>query len=111
MAQHGYVYQQVNNVSIPKNGLVQYVIQNEELNKKDLRVCLMLLTELNGWVDSNTGRQVDPQNFKKIDSEEIAETLGYSNSDVKACLKKLRREGIIERGNNQSVKNGYRFRF
>ena len=111
MAQHGYVYQQVNNVSIPKNGLIEFIIQNDELNKKDLRVCLMLLTELNGWVESSTGRQVDPQNFKKIDSEEIAETLGYSTSDVKASLKKLRREGIIERGNTQSVKNGYRFRF
>jgi hypothetical protein len=109
MAQNGYVYQQVMNVSIPKDGLKEFIIMNDNLSKKDLRVCLMLFTELNGWVDTN--RKRDPENFKKIDPEEIADALGYSTSVVKDSLKTLRHEGIIEKGNNQSMKNGYRFRF
>ena len=49
MANNRCIYQQKETVSIPKSELMEWVIMNDNLNKKDLRVCLFLLTELDGW--------------------------------------------------------------
>ncbi len=112
MSNHRAVYQQTSTVSVPKKELREYVIYNPELNKKDYKVFLMLLTELDGY--SNHKRKSyddDPQNFTKIDSEQIAEQLDMDESDVRKSIKKLLNEGIIEKGNTTNVKNGYRFTF
>ena len=115
MANNKYVYQQVNNVSVPKKELREYVAYNQELTKKDYKVFLMLLTELNGYdnnrrYDDNYDAK-DPMNFTKIDAEQIAKRLDMSKSDVKKSIKTLLHEGIIEKGDTSHIKNGYRFTF
>ena len=113
MANNKSVYQQTYNVSVPKKELLEYVVYNKELNKKDYKVFLMLLTELNGY--SNPKNKLfddkDPQNFTKVDSEQIAEQLEMDESEVKKSIKKLLNEGIIEKGDTKNMKNGYRFTF
>jgi predicted transcriptional regulator len=103
----------VNTVSIPKKELREYVIYNLELNKKDYKVFLMLLTELDGYSPpkNRSFTDSDPLNFTKVDSEQIAKQLDMDESDVKKSIKKLVKEGIIEKGDNHNTKNGYRFTF
>ena len=113
MSNHNSTYQQMYTVSVPKKELLEYVIFNDELNKKDYRVFLMLLTELNGYSVNrkNYSEDKDPLNFTKIDSERIAKKLDMDESDVKKSIKKLLKEEILEKGNTQNMKNGYRFTF
>lgn len=113
MANNRNTYQQVNNVSVPKNELREYVAYNEELNKKDYKVFIMLLTELDGYSPpkNRSFNDSDPLNFTKVDSEQIAKRLNMDESDVKKSIKKLVKEGIIEKGNTHNMKNGYRFTF
>lgn len=113
MSNHRNTYQQIYNVSIPKKELLEYVVYNQELNKKDYKVFLMLLTELNGYSNpkNKSFDDRDPQIFTKVDSEQIAEQLDMDESDVKKSIKKLLNEGIIEKGDTKNMKNGYRFTF
>lgn len=113
MANTRSTYQQLNTVSVPKKELREYVVYNQELNKKDYKVFIMLLTELNGYAPpkNRSITDSDPLNFTKIDSEQIAEQLDMDESDVKKSIKKLLKEGIIEKGNTHNMKNGYRFTF
>ena len=92
MANNRNTYQQIYNVSVPKAELLDFVVYNQELNKKDYKIFLMLLTELNGYSKSSNSKE-DPKNF------------------TKKSIKKLVREGIIEKGNTTNMKNGYRFTF
>ena len=113
MGNSNSTYQQKNTVSVRKKELREYVVFNQELNKKDYRVFLMLLTELSGYSYSKRGpfSDEDPQNFTKIDSEQIAKYLEMDESDVKKSIKKLINEGILEKGHTPNMKNGYRFTF
>ena len=113
MANNNAIYQQKRTVSVPKKELTEYVILNKELSKKDYKVFLMLLTELDGYSTPKTKRldNEDPLNFTKVDAEQIAEELEMDESDVKKSIKKLVNEGIIEKGDNKNMKNGYRFTF
>ena len=110
MANNRNTYQQTYNVSVPKTELLDFVVYNKELNKKDYKIFLMLLTELNGYSKSSNSKE-DPKNFTKIDTEQISTKLCIDESDVKKSIKKLVREGIIEKGNTTNMKNGYRFTF
>ena len=114
------VLQQITTVSVPKKELLEYVVYSKEFNKKDLRVFLMLLTELNGYspsyrkqkkIDEAFEDDKDPLNFRKIDSEQIADELELSEKDVRKSIKKLLREGVIEKGDSRNAINGYRFKF
>ena len=96
MANVRNVYQQLTTVSIPKQELSDWVSSMEDLSKDDLRVFMMLLTVLNGYSPPKTG---------------IATELYMSEKRVKKSIKRLLNEGIIEKGNSSSVKNGYRFTF
>lgn len=113
MSNHNSVYQQKRTVSVPKKELTEYVILNKELSKKDYKVFLMLLTELDGYSIPKVRRMddQDPLNFTKVDAEQIAEELDMDESDVKKSIKKLLNEGILEKGDNKNMKNGYRFTF
>ena len=113
MSNHRHTYQQVYNVSIPKEELLEAIVYNDNLNKRDLRICLMLLTELEGYPlhKSMNGDGQDPNNYKKIDAERIAKKLNMDVKDVKKSLKKLLKEEILEKGNTNNMKNGYRFTF
>jgi transcription initiation factor IIE alpha subunit len=113
MANNRCTYQQTYTISVPRKELLEYVILNDELSKKDYRVFLMLLTELDGYSypRGRVSENPDPHNYKKIDSEKIADELNMKESEVKDCIKKLRKEGIIEKGDTKNMKNGYRFTF
>ena len=111
MANNRNVYQQTYNVSVPKNELLDYVVYNQELDKKDYKIFLMLLTELNGYSKAVNSKNEDPNNFIKIDTEQISLKLCIKEKDVKKSIKKLTKEGIIEKGNTTNMKNGYRFTF
>ena len=110
MANNKFTYQQVTNVSINKNKLVE-IATNYHLSENDLRVVIVLFTELNGWRESEKRETKDPLNFKKIDLETIGDILDMKKKDVKKSIKHLINSDLIEEGDSDTVKNGYRFRF
>ena len=110
MANNRSTYQQVRNVSIPKKELLELVVYNEELTKKDLRVCLFLFTVLDGWKEPERYTQ-DPNNFTVVYDDVIARDLGMSKKDVRKSLRTLLREGIIEEGDGKGNEDGLRFTF
>lgn len=97
-------------VSVPKDPFLEAVVTNKELSKKDLRVCMILLTELDGFHRGSKERD-DPLNFRAISVENIADTLRMSKSDVKESIRNLIDYQIIQRGDSPTVKKGYRFKF
>lgn len=107
MANQRNVYQQKFTISIPRDGLINRVIDNDELTKNDLRVFLSLLTQLNGWTQGDTS-QDDPMNFQKIDEKKIARNLGLSKKKVEKSLDNLLDYNIIEEGSGKSIRHGYR---
>jgi len=108
MANNKNVYQQKENVSIPKKQLLE-ISQYDHLDEEDLRVLLVLFTELNGY---NYQRQVkDPENFKLIQPKAIAEALDFKPKAVKKSISHLIDAGIIEKGDSETVRGGYRFTF
>lgn len=112
LANNRNVYQQTYTVSVPKKELINYVIYDNDLNKRDLKVFLMLLTALEGYsVPNNNRNAIDPQNFTKVDTERMSSMLDLSEKKVRKSMKKLEYAGIIEKGNTANTKNGYRFTF
>lgn len=104
-------YQQKETVSIPKKELLEWVVYNSELGKKDLRIILFLLTELDGWQEPKKGNYNDPKNFRIIEIETIADTLDMSVKNVRKTIENLLDFGILEKGDSNSGTNGYRFTF
>ncbi len=96
--------------SVPREPFIEEVVCNKHLSKKDYRVCLLLLTHLSGYW-RGTGRTKDPGNYKSVSVSQMADTLGYSKSEVKECIRNLVDLRIIEADDSNTVKNGYRFRF
>ena len=111
MANNRCTYQQVHNVSIPKQPLLYNVVDNDALSKKDLRVCLFLFTILDGYREPSNGKSQDPKNFKVVFPDVIADQLDLSVKDVKKSLRILIREEIIEEGDANGVEDGLRFCF
>ena len=105
------VNQQITCFSVPREGFVENVVNNDKLDKKQLRVIAMLLTELEGWPEEKTYADNDPDNFRRVDADAIARTLGYKKSDVKCILEELVDLHIIQEGRSKTVKKGYRFTF
>ena len=105
------VMQQKTTTSIPRDPFIESVVLNRDLNKKDLRVCMLLLTELNGFHKSLNRHRDDPLNYRAISVENIADTLELSKADVKESIRKLQSEQIIEKGTSPTVGKGYRFKF
>lgn len=112
MASNRNTYQQVHNVSIPRDNLTE-IAKDDTLNKTDYRVFIMLLTELDGFSPPNNYRldYKDPMNFKKIDKKRMADKLGISKDKLSKSIENLFNSGIIESGNTNSIKNGLRFTF
>ena len=110
MANNVSVYQQVRNVSIPKKNLKEIAI-DPTLSKKDLRVLLLLFTELDGWNFATNRKIKDPFNFKSLDVKAIAKTLNLEKKEVKSSITNLINEGYLDIGDNDTVKDGYRFTF
>lgn len=111
MASRNSVYQQITSFSVPREGFLEHIVSNEKLDKKQLRVILVLLTEIDGWPEEKTYNDNDPYNFKKVNASQIAITLGLKKSDVKCILEELVDLHIIQEGRSNTVKHGYRFTF
>lgn len=118
MANNRCVYQQEYTVSVPKQELLENIVYNNKFKERDLRVFLLLLTELNGYrsdIGSRTRTQgstkEDKRNFKKISPSKISDELGYSKDKIKKSIKKLLKYGVLEMGDSNGSKDGYRFTF
>ena len=109
MSNHKATYQQQETVSINRNKLIE-ISQDYEYNKNDYRVFLLLLTQLNGFNNDNN-KTKDPLNFKLLDIEQMADHLALSKKDVKKSIKKLYNDGLLEKGTNDTIRDGYRFTF
>lgn len=112
MANNRCTYQQVTNVSINKEKLIE-IASDDSLSELDLRVLLVLFTELNGWKEpaSINDRTKDPENFTKVDIKTISDTLMYKKKKIKESIDRLRKVGLIESGTNDRVRDGWRFTF
>ena len=112
MANNRNTYQQVQTVSVSRERLID-VATNYDYNKKDFKVFLALLTQLDGYtVPRRLNKEhQDPMNFKKIDKEALADLLSLSKKEVNKSIDKLYNDGYIEKGDNNTRKGGYRFTF
>lgn len=110
MANTRNVSQQQTKVSIGKDKLIE-IGTNFGLSEEDLRVLLILFSELSGWSEPVNGSSYDPLNFTKIDPKTIADTLGYSKKKVKKCIHHLAKADLIEQGSNDKITAGWRFTF
>lgn len=105
------VYQGKVSFSVPREPFRNLIILNDSLSKKDLKVALLLLTELTGFNPGATARREDPGVYKKVSPKAIAKELDISKEDVKRSLDVLLKQGIIEEGSTPAVEKGYRFTF
>ncbi len=110
MANNKYTYQQVTNVSINKDMLLN-IACDFTLSKKDYKVLLCLFTELEGWSPNPQRTTKDPLNFKKIDIKAISEWLDLDKKEIKKSIRHLEKCSIIERGDSDTIRDGYRFTF
>ena len=112
MAANRNTKQYEHTVSIRREALLK-LAKNENLNKRDYGVLILLFTQLDGFKGSGiNGRDIqDPENYRKIDIKSMAKTLDMDKKDVKKSIKRLCKEIIIEDGSNDSVEQGYRFTF
>lgn len=112
MANNRNTYQQEHTVSIKREKLIEMAV-DPVLSKKDLKVLIMLLSQLDGYSmpKTNNPNFKDPLNFKKIDVRKIASTLEMDNKTVKKSIRKLHNEWYIEEGSNDTIKKGYRLTF
>ena len=112
MSNHRSTYQQQETVSIKRSKMIE-LASDTEYSKKDYKVLLILLSQLDGYTVplKVTQNHKDPLNFKILDIEKMADTLSMSKKEVKKSIEKLHDDGIIEKGSNDTIKNGYRFTF
>ena len=92
-------FQYTETISLNREKFLNVVVRNPYLSKKDLRVCLHLLTHLDSMV------------FKDISKKQIAKDLGLSKSEVNDAINNLLMEDIIEDGSSSTVSNGYKLKF
>lgn len=108
------VFQYMHTTTIPRDAFIKNVLENKSLDYDDLRVCMLLMTELDGWSMSRKEARAsakDPLNYKKVHVDKIAKKLDMKKKDVKESIKVLIREDIIEKGESIASVNGYRFTF
>ena len=76
---------------------------------------MYLLTDLNGF--NTVIREVtnktysDPHNFKELNLSLLSNELNMPKKKTKKALIELEAAGIIERGDSNTCKNGYRLTF
>lgn len=112
MANNRNTYQQVQTVSVSRDKLIE-IASEPEYGKKDLKVFMILLSQLDGYNIPNkyNKNHKDPMNYKKIDKNKIADLLSLSKKEVSKVIDKLYDNGIIEKSDTDTIKNGYRFTF
>ena len=92
-------FQYTETTSVNRERFLDIVVRNNNLSKKDLRVCLHLLTHLDSMV------------YKDISKKQIATDLSLSKKDVAESIEHLIFEGIIDEGSSATVSNGYKLLF
>jgi predicted transcriptional regulator len=83
-------------ISIPS---LEELSLKDTLSKKDYRVLIFLMARLNS------------ENYRRIDKDQMSETLKISKSDIKQSLEHLINEDILYEGEDEHVKKGYKLRF
>lgn len=115
MASRKETTQLVTSFTIPRDDFLGKVVSKRNLKKKDYIVLLFLLTQLDGWnsmrrmIEGN--RSADPLNFKNLHIGNMSLALGLEKSEIRASLKTLKHEGLIEEGTSSTVSKGYRLTF
>lgn len=92
-------FQYKESISLNRHNFLERVVRNYDLGKKDLRVCLHLLTHL------------DSVSYKEVSKKQIAFDLSMSKSDVSKAIDNLIDYEVIEEGSSASVNGGYRLLF
>lgn len=121
MANNRNLTQTTYKVSIPKEGIMEKIIENRDfLKKDDLTVIFLLMTKLEGWTppESQSNKygggddyKRDPRNFQAIDFDWAAQTLNIKKKDLKKSIKNLLSLDILEQGDDARIlQDGYRFR-
>lgn len=77
----------------------QYVAENQNLNKKDFRVFLFMCC------------RVGSRQYIKLDKKQMSESLCIPKKEIDKCLEHLENEGIISRGSDDHVKDGYKMTY
>lgn len=78
---------------------LQKIAENEELSKKDYKIFLFLSCRL------------ESEFYKRIDVEQIADTLNLTKKDVKKSIQTLLDQDIIEEGSDEHISKGYRMKY
>ena len=94
-----YTFQYKTTISVNRESFLYKVVRNPDLNRKDLRVLLHLMTHLDGM------------NFKAISKKNIAYDLNISKDDVTKSLENLMDLEVLQSGSSASVEKGYRLLF
>ena len=113
MANNKFVSQSVYNVSVNRDKLIE-IACNEDMSKKEYKVFIMLLSQLTGYRPPEVDRSnsaPDPLNFKRVDERQIADSLNLKKKDVSEAIDQLFDYGYLEEGSNDSVSDGWRFKF
>ena len=92
-------FQYKESISVNRDRFLERVVRNNELSKKDLRVCLHLLTHL------------DSVNYKEISKKQLAYDLDLTKSEVGKAINNLIENGVIELGSSASVDKGLKLLF
>ena len=92
-------FQYKESISINRLNFLNMVVRNNDLNKKELRVCLHLLTHL------------DSVSYKEVSKKQIAYDLNISKSDVSKSIETLIEYEIIQEGSSASVDRGLKLLF
>jgi len=99
MATSRNTFQYKESISVNRFNFLERVVRNNDLSKKDLRVCLHLLTHL------------DSVSYKEVSKKQIAFDLNLSKSDVTKSIKNLIDFEVIDEGSSASVDGGYKLLF
>ena len=115
MAAKQQVTQNQTSVSIFRDTFYQKVVRNANIERKEYKVLMLLLTELDGFADwerlMSSRPYSDRRNFRKLSKSSIANTLQMSKTEVKDAIDGLIDKGLVEKGSSSTCKNGYRLKF
>ena len=92
-------FQYKESISVNRDRFLEKVVRNRDLNKKDLRVCLHLLTHL------------DSVNYKEISKKQLAYDLDMTKSEVGKAINNLIEYDVIDIGSSASVDKGLKLLF
>jgi len=99
MGKSSKTFQYQATMSINRAEFTRKVVLNENLTKKDLRVLMHLMTE------------IDTRDYRSISKKSIATTLNLSKKEVTEAIYNLCIQNIIEEGDSDTVRGGYKTLF